>query len=100
MGCLFCGFPEPNYKPDLRVDFICSRCVVLLAGADQGDLKRAHGKAIATGYLNKASAIESFIIPEVKNGKRPSKFIERDFNRGRTARTIRDEKRRIERVAI
>jgi hypothetical protein len=90
MICLFCNLPEPNYKPESHIDFICGSCVILLADADQDDLKRAYGKAIAMGYLNKASAIESFLIPEVKDGKRPSKSVRRNIDRKRVARSIRN----------
>ena len=90
MSCLFCNLPEPNYKPESHIDFICGSCVVLLADADQDDLKRAYGKAIAMGYLNKASAIESFLMPEVKDGKRPSKSVRRNIDRKRVARSIRN----------
>ena len=93
MSCLFCSLPEPNYKPDRHVDFICGDCVILLTDASQEDLKRAHAKAILTGYPGKARAIESFIIPEGKHGKRPSKSVKRDFNRKRIARPVRDKKR-------
>ena len=93
MSCLFCNLPEPNYKPESHIDYICGGCVVLLAGADQDDLKRTYGKAIAMGYLNKASAIESFLIQEVKDGKRPTKSVKRNLNRTRTARSIRGKKR-------
>jgi hypothetical protein len=89
MSCLFCNLPEPNYKPDTGVDYICGGCVILLADASQDELKRAYGKAIAMGYLNKASAIESFLIPEVEDGMRPSKSVRRNIDRKRAARTIR-----------
>ena len=90
MSCLFCNLPEPNYKPESHIDFICGGCVILLTDADQDDLKRAYGKAIAMGYLNKASAIESFLMPEVKDGKRPSKSVRRNIDRKRVARSIRN----------
>ena len=93
ISCLFCNLPEPNYKPESHIDFICGGCVILLADADQENLKKAHTLAIEKGYLNKANAIESFIIPEGKHGKRPSKSVKRDFNRKRIARPVRDKKR-------
>ena len=90
MNCLFCNELEKNYKPDKGVDYVCGSCVILLASADQDDLRRAHGKAIATGYLNKANAIESFLKEEVEDGKRPTKSIRRNIDRKRAARTIRN----------
>ena len=98
MHCLFCSKQEKNYKPDPHVEFICGSCVVLLADADQDDLKRAHGKAVAMGYLNKASAIESFLIEEGKHANRPTKSVKRNLNRERTARSVRDQKRFLEPV--
>ena len=100
MNCLFCGKQEKNYKPDRHVDFICGVCVVLLADADQADLKRAYKKALDEGYLRKVSALESFIIPEGKHANRPTKSVKRHFNRERTARSIRDKKRLSEPVEV
>ena len=99
MNCQFCNLPEPNYKPESHIDFICGGCVILLADADQENLKKAHTLAIEKGYLNKANAIESFLIPEGKHANRPTKSIERNLNRERTARTIRNKKRLSEPVA-
>ena len=91
--CLFCNEPEKNYKPGPDVDFICGSCVVLLADADQADLKTAYQKALNEGYQRKVSALESFIIPEGKHGKRPDKSVKRNINRARTTRSIRNQKR-------
>ena len=95
--CLFCNNPEPNYKPDMNADFICSRCVQMLLAADQEELKRAYDKAIDKGYTNKASAIESFLIPEDKiDGQRkPAKKRRRHSDRKRIVRTVRDKEKRI-----
>ena len=99
--CLFCNGQEKNYKPEPNKDFICGSCVQLLLGADQDDLKRAHAKAIKKGYLSKARAIESFLIPEGKDGKRPtSKKRGRHSNGKRINRTIGNQKERIKRVAV
>jgi len=89
--CLFCNEPEKSYKPE--VDFICGGCVILLADAEQVDLKNAYQKALDEGYLSKVSALESFIIPEEKHGKRPDKPVKRNFNRERVTRSIRNQKR-------
>jgi hypothetical protein len=91
--CLFCKDPEKNYKPAPGIEFICSRCVLLLADAGQDDLKQAYAKALDKGYLRKASAIESFLRREEKHGKRPRKSIKRNFNRERASRSIRNQKR-------
>ena len=98
MHCLFCSKQEKNYKPDPHVEFICGSCVVLLADADQDDLKRAHAKAVLKGYPGKAQAIESFLMPEGKHANRPTKSIERNLNRERTARSVRNKKRLPEQI--
>ena len=91
--CLFCNSPEINYKPQANVDFICSRCVQMLLGADQEDLKRAHTKAIDMGYLDKASAIESFLMEDENEQRKPTRYDQRTFDRKGTAGAIRDKKR-------
>ena len=91
--CLFCNRPENGYKPGPDIEFICGSCVILLADAGQDDLKRAYQKALDEGYHRKLSALESFIIPEVKHGKRPDKSVERNINRKRATRSIRNQKR-------
>jgi len=91
--CLFCNKPEKNYKPGKDIDFICSSCVLILANAEQEDLKKGYQKALNEGYLRKASALESFIIPEEKYGKRSTKSVKRNINRERAARSIRNQKR-------
>ncbi len=50
MNCLFCNGREKNYKPEPGIEYICSRCVILLGDADQGDLKRALAKAEEKGF--------------------------------------------------
>ena len=69
--CPFCNREEGHkYKPGKDFEFICSRCVQLFSSSKQGDLKRAYKKAIDKGYLNKAKAIESFLIPEGNDEQR------------------------------
>jgi len=85
--CSFCNEQEKSYKPE--VDFICGGCVILLADAEQADLKRAYAKALDLEFLRKARALESFLMPEVKDGKRPTKSVRRNIDRKRVARTIR-----------
>ena len=100
--CLFCNNPESKYKPQAKVDFICSQCVQMLLGADREDLKTAHTKASDKGYLNKASAIESFLIPEGLNEPRKpvTKKRGRHSNREGVVRALRNKKKRIGRTAI
>ncbi len=94
MGCLFCNGQEPNYKPGPDVDFICSRCVILLADADQGDLRKAHAKAIEKEYPRKAKAIESFLIEDEYNVRETEKS-KRDMERERPLRTVRPSRHEI-----
>ena len=100
--CLFCSNPEPKYKPQAKVDLICSQCVQMLIGADQEDLKTVHTMAINNGYLDKASAIESFLIPEGLNEPRKpvTKKRGRHSNREGIVRAFRDKKKRIGRTEI
>jgi len=103
MECLFCGLPEPGYKPNPDKDFICSRCVQILLSADQEDLNRAYRKALEKGYPKKARAIESFLVPEEKINEqfRPiSKKHRRHIDRKRIVRAIRDQKKRIGRSKV
>ena len=97
MDCQFCGFPEPAYKSGLGKEFICSKCVQLLLSASKEDLNRAYIKSIEMGYSNKAKAIESFLIPEVSDGKRPTRYSPRHPNRERATGPIRYQKKRIKR---
>ena len=102
MFCLFCNGKEKNYRPVAGIDFICGSCAQLLLGADQDDLKRAHAKAIKKGYLSKARAIESFLIPEGTNEQRKptTKKRGRHFNGKRVNRTIGNKKERTKRIAV
>jgi hypothetical protein len=68
-ACLFCGKPEKGYKPSKSVDFICSVCVQLLLAADQGELMGAYEKAVRLGYIDKASALKTFLIAEDDNAE-------------------------------
>ncbi len=97
--CLFCNEPKKNYTPGPDVGFICGDCVQLLLRAEQEDLKKAYAKAIEQGFLNKASATETFLKPEDIDGKRPGKkrierksagkSIGRSSDRKRVTRLIR-----------
>ena len=85
--CLFCKGSEKKYKPMGDNEFICSRCVQMLIAADQQDLKGAHGEAIDKGFINKAKAIESFMVPEEIN-VRETKKSKRNMGRKRPMRTV------------
>ena len=86
--CLFCNEPEKNYKPGPDIDSICSRCVTLLAGAEQDDFKKVHAKAIEKGFKDKASALKSFIIEDEYN-VRKTKKSKRNLERKRPVRKAR-----------
>ena len=91
--CLFCNGKEPNYKPGPGIDFICSRCVQLLLGADQNDLKKAYTKAIKKGCPGKAKAIESFLDEGEYYGK--TKKFKRNMERERTMRAVRPARYKV-----
>lgn len=76
-NCLFYDQPEPGYTPREGVDFICSRCVILLAGATQEDLRAAYKKAIEDDLPRKAEAIKSFIGGQHEPISTFSRVIER-----------------------
>ena len=86
--CLFCNNPEPKYKPDKNIKFICSSCVLLLADANQDDLKRAYVKAEAKGLEKKVSALKSFIIEDEIN-ERKTTNSKRNMERKRFMRSSR-----------
>ncbi len=92
--CLFCNDLEKNYQPEQGKDFICSHCVQMLISADQADLKRAYTKAIEKGFINKARAIESFLIPEEVNVRKTEK-LKRNMGRKRPMRTARPSRDKI-----
>ena len=91
--CLFCNGKEIKYVPEAESDFICSLCVQMFLLADQEDLKQAHAKAIDKGSLRQARAIESFLIGEEYEQRKPTRHHRRIVNRKGTAGAIRDKKR-------
>jgi hydroxylamine reductase (hybrid-cluster protein) len=93
-SCLFCNNSELNYKTDKGIDYVCSGCVLLLADANQDDLKRAYIKAEAKGLKNKASALKSFIIEDEIN-ERKAKKSKRDMERARSLRKVRPSRHKI-----
>ena len=95
MLCLFCNGTDSAYTPKPGKKFICSHCVQLLLEADQVDLKKAYIKAISMGCINKAEAIESFLIEKEDNDGEPNrKSTLRNFNRKGVARPSRSQKKR------
>ena len=91
--CLFCNGKDKKYKPETGIEFICSLCVQMLLGADREDLKKAHTMAIDKGYLNKASAIESFLTEDEIEQRKPTRYNQRAADRKGTAGAIRHKKR-------
>ena len=94
MNCLFCDSQEKNYKPTKGIDYICSSCVLLLADANQDDLKWAYVKAEAKGLKNKVLALKSFIIEDEIND-REAKNFERDMERARPVRKVRPSRHKV-----
>jgi hypothetical protein len=94
MICLFCDGMEKDYKPAKGIDYICSGCVLLLADANQDDLKRAYVKAEAKGLENKVSALKSFIIEDEINDRK-TKNSKRDMERARPLRKVRPSRHKI-----
>ena len=94
MCCLFCHCPEKKYKPSQYVEFVCSRCVLLLASADEENLRRGLAKAEEKGLLNKVSVIKSFII-EDQNNDRKTKKHQRNMERKRPVRAARPARNEI-----
>ena len=102
LNCLFCNGQEKKYKPEPDTDFICGSCVQLFSNANQEDLRRAHKKSLNKKYINKASAIESFLEDEGNDEQRKptTKKRGRHPNRKRTHRTLGNKKERIKRIQI
>jgi len=94
MVCLFCDRIEKDCKPAKGIDYICSNCVLLLANANQDDLKRTYFKAEAKGLENKVSALKSFIIEDEINDRKTKNF-KRDMERKRPLRKVRPSRHKI-----
>jgi len=60
----------------------------MFLGQSQETLKEAHAKLTEKGLKRKAWALESFIVTEDDDGKRPEP-IKRNFNRERIVRSVR-----------
>jgi hypothetical protein len=91
--CLFCDQPGKSCKPSKSVDFICSVCVQLLLEFDQTGLKRAYEKALSLGYMGKASAIKTFLIPEDDNAE--TEEPERGVVRERAMQAVRPARHQV-----
>ena len=94
MNCLLSDGMEKDYKPAKGVDYICSSCVLLLADANQDDLKRAFVKAVEKGFKNKASALKSFIIEDESNERKTKRF-KRNMERERPLRKVRPSRHKV-----
>lgn len=94
MNCLFCDGLEKDYKPAKGIDYICSCCVLLLADANQDDLRRSYVKAVEKGLENKASALKSFIIEDEIN-ERKTKNSKRNMERARPLRKVRPSRHKV-----
>ena len=92
--CLFCNEPEKNYNPGSHIDYVCGLCVILLADADQEDLKKSYQKALNEGHLRKASALEAFIQEEIYN-VRKAKNSKRNMERTRPLRKVRPSRHQV-----
>jgi hypothetical protein len=94
--CLFCQKPDKSYKPGRGVEFVCSICVIVLAGTEQGELKLAYKKAKELVSMRQMRALESFIEEETDEQIRPN--IKSLSNRKRNSRVFRAKKRTTRRV--
>lgn len=67
MDCLYCGKPEPRYKPSKGVDFICGTCVQSFVGvrSEPLDFKRGYIRALFLEDERWITCIEKYwmIIP-------------------------------------
>ena len=78
---------------------ICSQCVIAFLTATQDYLKWLYELAIKNSMLDKAWAIESFILPEeTHGGTKPSKKHGRRLNRKRGSRPSANKKGRIKQI--
>ena len=92
--CMFCSNNDENYIPATNCKFICSSCVILLAGADQDDLKKAYAKASDKKNTRMAQAIHSFIERTEDNEQRnKGRKLKRNNNRTRALRSARNKKK-------
>jgi hypothetical protein len=99
--CLFCNKPERNRKPGKNVEFVCSNCVIILADAEQDDLKFAHKKATELSSARQLRALELFIIGEENGQQKPeTKFNRRHSNRKRSVKSIGSKEERLGRVQV
>ena len=80
--------------PARGLSSICSSCCLMLARADQADLEKAYAKAIDKGYVDKATALECFIIEEEIYVSKATKN-NRDLERKRSMRTVRTSANKI-----
>jgi len=89
--CLFCKVPDR--KTETR--YICSYCVQLMLSSNQGDLARAHKRALKLRLIDKARAIESFLIEQECINDNKTKKLERNLSRKKPVRMARPTRNQI-----
>ena len=91
---------DRSYKPEPDCEFICGSCVQLFLMADQDELKRGYQKAIEKNCTCKARAIETFIIPEVKDNEQKRPDTRKLSDRKRGAGFLRGNQTRSRAMAV
>jgi hypothetical protein len=84
--CLFCSQEDSGLKnkctPGRDVDFVCSRCVTILLGTEQSELKRGVEIAAEKNLVGKVESLKMFIEPEEVVNVRPNqKRLKRNYDR-------------------
>ena len=93
MQCLFCNTDWDAHRVDKKaIAYTCSACVQLLLSLSQAQLKEVYGLATEKGYINKATAIESFM--ESEDGRK-TKNAKRNMVRTRFSRAVRPSRNQI-----
>ena len=97
--CDFCGKPTDLEKVSKGAgSYTCGGCVQFLSNQSQEDLLKGYTLAIERGYLNKATAIKSFM--EVSDEPERPEQYDRHIDRAGITRPVRNEKRGIERFEV
>ena len=102
--CSLCGMPSTQFDlakgqhvvakhPGDVTGIICSKCMQILLGSTQAQIKCAYQKALDAGLPDKAKALENLI--EEEQSDRETKSIERDLVRKRALRTARSPRHQI-----
>ena len=77
-ACLWCNEREPcehYHPPHYDVEYICSRCTLLLASSSQARLRELQDRCKAKGLERKLEALKSFIgedeyVPKTTKARR------------------------------